>query len=84
MPKVPLQLADRVYADKDIGTVLPRNIIERILRTTDQKALVTCARVSSAWSEVALDSIWKELTDVVPILELFGPLDRSNPNKLVR
>ncbi|THU79601.1 hypothetical protein K435DRAFT_875301 [Dendrothele bispora CBS 962.96] len=47
-------------------------IIEQILRWCDKSSINKCARVSKQWSEIALDLLWHEITDLKALLSPLG------------
>ena len=51
-------------------------VLEAIFKYADNHTLSQCIRVCKAWFSPAADVLWKELTDVRPVLEiLITPLE---------
>ncbi|KAG9040977.1 hypothetical protein FS837_012893 [Tulasnella sp. UAMH 9824] len=49
-------------------------ILILVLELSGPGAKVTAARVCRRWSDIALDMLWRDLTDVVPFLKLYALL----------
>lgn len=62
---------------------LPIQLIKEILAASDYGTKAVSARVCGAWREVALDALWTDLDDVIPLLELMGPTETNADDELV-
>ncbi|THU90859.1 hypothetical protein K435DRAFT_247387 [Dendrothele bispora CBS 962.96] len=47
-------------------------IIERILQCSNKSTINHCARVNKQWSEIALDLLWREITNLGTLLSPLG------------
>lgn len=50
-------------------------ILRLIFQFADQASLSSAARVSRAWSEIALDQLWRSLPSIFPLIKLLAPLN---------
>ncbi|KAG8909988.1 hypothetical protein FRC01_006612 [Tulasnella sp. 417] len=50
-------------------------ILRLIFQFTEQASLSRAARVSRAWSNIALDELWRSLPSIFPLLKLLAPLE---------
>ncbi|KAH8109629.1 hypothetical protein DFH11DRAFT_1626028 [Phellopilus nigrolimitatus] len=58
-------------------------LLNFIFSYLDRHTHASCARVCKRWTGVALDLLWEELDEVVPLLSILAPLgsDQSEPVK---
>lgn len=58
-------------------------IFKEVKLMSDRTECAVAARVSRAWSPVALDVLWRELDSIYPVLELISPLKLNGYKELV-
>lgn len=61
------------------NTRIPRalemlEVLDTVMNFAENATLAACARVSSRWSALALDHLWRHMESIVPIMELISPL----------
>ncbi|KAG9006632.1 hypothetical protein FRB94_000558 [Tulasnella sp. JGI-2019a] len=59
----------------EVAVMIPE-IIGSIIQLADSRTQCSTARINKRWSEAALDSIWRCLNSIVPLLKLLGPMRR--------
>lgn len=51
-------------------------VLSTIVDHADSKTQTSAARASKLWSEAALNSLWRDLDSIMPLLKLLAPLRR--------
>lgn len=49
-------------------------ILDNVFSSTPKHDLVATARTCHRWSDVALNSIWRDLQNLIPLLKTYAPL----------
>lgn len=49
-------------------------MLEQVIELLPNGGKAASARVSAKWSDIAIASLWKDLDNVLPLLQLISPL----------
>jgi hypothetical protein len=55
-------------------------ILERILERCDRSSIKECAQVQTQWSDIALNLLWREVTELGFLLTPLGSIKRVDDN----
>lgn len=58
-------------------------LLDTIFRTMDNRSNLNNALVCRAWSEIALDTLWREVDDLHRLFNLLAPLKKTSSGKYV-
>lgn len=59
-------------------------LLDTIFRTMDNSSNLNNALVSRAWSDIALDTLWRQVNDLHRLFNLLAPLRKTSSDKYVR
>lgn len=49
-------------------------LLAHIFSCAEKQTSARCARVCKDWIDAALNSVWADVTDIRPLLEILGPM----------
>jgi hypothetical protein len=58
-------------------------LLDTVFKAMDNRSNLNNALVSRAWSEIALDTLWRHVDDLYRLFSLLGPLKESDSGRYV-